>query len=212
MSGIYSKWVRLLTNWEMHQTETSWEYNYTQKIFVANFLVSYLSLFFIAWIYIPFGDHVLPYLNEFNVSHDHKKVDFQRLQDQLVYFIVTGQIVGFLTEMVLPYAMSWAMPKVKNISTKLVHSASSKTDVGDNINSNTTPDIALSPEENLDFTKKLDRETGLEEYNIYTDYVEMVIQVSSKGHGYGTSCINRRFNMRAFCSLGMWLCFPRCGR
>ncbi|KAI8334279.1 calcium-activated chloride channel-domain-containing protein [Chlamydoabsidia padenii] len=171
MSGIYSKWVRLLTNWEMHQTETSWEYNYTQKIFVANFLVSYLSLFFIAWIYIPFGDHVLPYLNEFNISHDHKKVDFQRLQDQLVYFVVTGQIVGFLLEMVVPFILSLVMPKAK----KVVHSINKKKEDNDTTSTSTT-DISLSPEDDTEFTKKLHRETGLDEYNIYTDYVEMVIQ------------------------------------
>src|SRR5690349_11120427 len=102
MSGIYSTWVRILTNYEMHKTESSWEYSYTQKIFIANFLVGYLSLFFIAWIYIPFGDYVLPYLSELNISHHHKKVDFQRLHDQFVYFIVTGQVVGFFTEMAVP--------------------------------------------------------------------------------------------------------------
>ncbi|CAO3589868.1 unnamed protein product [Absidia cylindrospora] len=174
MSGVYSKWVRLLTNWEMHKTETSWEYNYTQKIFVTNFLVGYLSLFFIAWIYIPFGDHVLPYLNEFNISHDHQKVDFQRLQDQLVYFVVTGQIVGFLTEMVVPYLMSRLMPKAKQISAKVIHSGSST--ANNDSNQEEATDISTSSTGDAEFIKKLNREVGLEEYNIYTDYVEMVIQ------------------------------------
>lgn len=44
MTNIYSKWVKILTNWEMHKTDASWEYSYTQKIFIANFLVGYLSL------------------------------------------------------------------------------------------------------------------------------------------------------------------------
>lgn len=44
MANIYSKWMRILNNWEMHKTETSWEYFYTQKIFIANFLIAYLSL------------------------------------------------------------------------------------------------------------------------------------------------------------------------
>ncbi|MBM6383492.1 MAG: anoctamin [Paenibacillus sp.] len=44
MTGIYSKWVKILTDWEMHRTDASWEYSYTQKIFIANFLVGYLSL------------------------------------------------------------------------------------------------------------------------------------------------------------------------
>lgn len=44
MSGFYTKWVKVLNDWENHKTEAGWEYSYTQKIFVANFLVGYLSL------------------------------------------------------------------------------------------------------------------------------------------------------------------------
>ncbi|KAI8099070.1 calcium-activated chloride channel-domain-containing protein [Halteromyces radiatus] len=190
MSGIYSTWVRLLTNWEMHKTETSWEFNYTQKIFVANFLVGYLSLFFIAWIYIPFGDHVLPYLIEFNISHEHQKVDFQRLRDQLVYFVVTGQVVGFFTEMVVPYLMAWLMPKAKKFMSKVVHrhsseNQSSSTIKDKNISSSllASPSSSSSPSavaplshDDPEFIKKIYKEVGQEEYNIYTDYVEMIIQ------------------------------------
>ncbi|KAI9322344.1 calcium-activated chloride channel-domain-containing protein [Dichotomocladium elegans] len=162
MTNIYSAWMRMLNNYEMHKTETSWDYHYTQKIFIANFLVAYLSLFFIAWIYIPFGDHVLPYLTELNVSHSHEKVDFQRLRGQLVYFIVTGQIVGFATEMLLPYALKLVMPKIKSIFSK-----NGKTDVRSNTSGN---------EPDSKFMEKIYKEVDLPEYNIYTDYVEMVIQ------------------------------------
>lgn len=173
MSGIYTTWVRILTNYEMHKTESSWEYSYTQKIFVANFLVGYLSLFFIAWIYIPFGDYVLPYLSALNISHHHKKVDFQRLHDQFVYFIVTGQVVGFMTEMVVPYAKALLVPKAKELSAKVTHDSSALS----------KRDEAMSSEGSainsakVKFVKKVYKEVGLEEYNIYTDYVEMVIQV-----------------------------------
>ncbi|KAI8146256.1 calcium-activated chloride channel-domain-containing protein [Fennellomyces sp. T-0311] len=160
MSGIYSSWVKILNNWEMHKTESSWEYNYTRKIFVANFLVAYLSLFFIGWIYIPFGDHVLPYLSDLNISHSHTKVDFQRLRAQLVYFIVTGQIIGFATEMLLPYAMNLVMPKVKKMTHKDESAAAANDD----------------NEIQAKFMKKVYKEVDLPEYNIYTDYVEMVIQ------------------------------------
>ncbi|ORX58748.1 DUF590-domain-containing protein [Hesseltinella vesiculosa] len=150
MSKLYSQWVRVLTNWEMHKTETSWDSAYTKKIFIANFLVSYLSLFFIAWVYIPFGDHVLPFLTTMNISHEHKKVDFQRLQDQLVYFVVTGQVLGFLTEMLVPYLLAKLPNKIWTDKKQ---------------NQVTDP-----------FIKKVYKEVAMDEYNIYTDYVEMIIQ------------------------------------
>ncbi|CAO3642180.1 unnamed protein product [Cunninghamella echinulata] len=172
MSGIYTTWVRILTNYEMHKTESSWEYSYTQKIFVANFLVGYLSLFFIAWIYIPFGDYVLPYLSALNISHHHKKVDFQRLHDQFVYFIVTGQVVGFMTEMAVPYAKALLMPKAKELSAKVTKDSSALSKRDEAMSSEGS---AINPAK-VKFVKKVYKEVGLEEYNIYTDYVEMVIQ------------------------------------
>ncbi|KAG0166865.1 hypothetical protein DFQ28_000410 [Apophysomyces sp. BC1034] len=165
MSTLYSNWVRVLNNWEMHKTETSWDRAYTQKIFIANFLVGYLSLFITGWIYIPFGDHVLPYLVDFNISHSHQKVDFQRLRSQLVYFVVTGQLIGFATEMLLPYVLARVMPEAKKITDKVTGT------------SEVAPvDIGVTSEIEAKFMKKIHREVALEEYNIYTDYVEMVIQ------------------------------------
>ncbi|KAI7863976.1 calcium-activated chloride channel-domain-containing protein [Spinellus fusiger] len=168
MSTLYTKWVRLLNNWEMHKTEASWEQSYTQKIFIANFLVGYLSLFITAWIYIPFGDHVLPYLSEYNISHEHKKVDFVRLKAQLVYFVVSGQIVGFVTEMVVPFAMRRLMPKANKLKEKIIHSKH-EDDSMDALN--------LSMEEKeKSFMESVYKQVEKEEYNLYTDYVEMVIQ------------------------------------
>lgn len=172
MTKIYSKWVKTLTDWEMQKTDAQWEYSYTQKIFIANFLVGYLSLFITAWVYIPFGDHVLPYLTNLNISHDHKTVDFQRLRAQLVYFIVTGQLVGFLTEMVVPYVLKKFVPKAK----KMVHKKKSNTSSTTSL-SEKTPSAAVQDEEEEQFMNKVYREVAMDEYAIYTDYVEMVIQV-----------------------------------
>ncbi|KAI8375588.1 calcium-activated chloride channel-domain-containing protein [Choanephora cucurbitarum] len=190
MTKIYSHWVKILTDWEMHKTDASWEYSYTQKIFVANFLVSYLSLFITAWIYIPFGDYVLPYLAEFNISHEHKTVDFQRLRDQLVYFIVTGQLIGFLTEMVVPYALKKIMPKAKRMTSKIhpTEQTTSMTDLD-------VKQTSIVDEEEKKLIAKIHKETEMEEYNIYTDYVEMVVQF-----GY-VSMFSTVWPLTALCSM-----------
>lgn len=172
--------MRLLNNWEMHQTETSWEYSYTQKIFVVNFLVSYLPLFFIAWVYIPFGDKILPYLDDLHISHEHQKVNFQRLQDELVSFVATGQAVGFLTEIVVPQIMAQA----KLFSDRILRGLSS------NSNESMTTDTA-SLTTDPKFIKKLNNEASLDEHSIYSDYVDMVIQVIQKRD----ACMNRSCNL-----------------
>ncbi|KAI7900373.1 calcium-activated chloride channel-domain-containing protein [Cokeromyces recurvatus] len=195
MTKIYSKWVKVLTDWEMHRTDTSWEYSYTQKIFIANFLVGYLSLFITAWIYIPFGDYVLPYLVEFSISHDHQTVDFQRLRAQLVYFIVTGQLIGFLTEMVVPYALKKVMPKVEEFKDRIIHNPKTN---NKNVSSTQRKDIAINTpftNEESKFMDKVYKEVEMEEYNIYTDYVEMVIQF-----GY-VSMFSTVWPLTALCSI-----------
>lgn len=105
------------------------------------------------------------------MSHDHKTVDFQRLRDQLVYFVVTGQLVGFLTEMVVPYALKRIMPQAKKLSGKVTKKSQKSTSTDASIKT-TTED-----QEEAKFMAKIYKEVELEEYNIYTDYVEMVIQV-----------------------------------
>ncbi|KAI9252139.1 calcium-activated chloride channel-domain-containing protein [Sporodiniella umbellata] len=169
MISFYSKWMKTLNDWEMHKTNASYDYHYTQKIFIANFLVGYMSLFITAWLYIPFGDHVLPYLVQFNVSHEHKTVDFQRLRSQLVYFIVTGQVIGFITEMVVPFVLNKIKPKAQRVTEKVLHKEKTP-------NSKEMAEREANSEDELKFMQKVYNEVSLDEYNIFMDYAEMVIQ------------------------------------
>ena len=89
-----------------------------------------------------------------------------RLRAQLVYFIITGQIIGFLTEMVVPYVLKQVRPKVEQVIKK-----------DKDINTDYKKERSTELGEEAKFMEKVYREVDMEEYNIYTDYVEMVIQV-----------------------------------
>jgi anoctamin-10 len=129
------------------------------------------------------------------VSHEHQTVDFQRLRAQLVYFIVTGQLVGFLTEMVVPYALRKLMPKAKKLSAKVINKKGAEKEAA------TTTELqqktaATEPDaEEAKFMEKIYKEVELDEYNIYTDYVEMVIQF-----GY-VSMFSTVWPLTALCSM-----------
>ena len=121
-------------------------------------------------------------MTELNISHSHTKVDFNRLRGQLIYFIVTGQVIGFATEMLLPYAMSRLLPKVKNAAQKKTKKLNKKlkNDSSSSSSSSSSEEEIKNDTENqvnTKFLKKVYRQVDLPEYNIYTDYVEMVIQV-----------------------------------
>jgi anoctamin-10 len=121
----------------------------------------------------------LPYLDVFKIQHNHQKVGTERLKAQLIYFIITGQVVGFFTEMILPRIMAIVQPKIKSILKKNNGNGrrSSGTKAGDS-NSKDLDITQKMTEAEGAFMQKVNKEVAMEEYNIYTDYVEMVIQVS----------------------------------
>jgi hypothetical protein len=128
-------------------------------------------------VYIPFGEHILPYLDVFNIQHNHQKVGTERLKAQLMYFIVTGQVVGFFTEMVVPRIKAIVQPKVMAFFKKSTDKRrSSGSSVGEP-NSKELDHLRSMTEAEGSFMKKVYKEVDMEEYDIYTDYVEMVIQV-----------------------------------
>jgi hypothetical protein len=71
--------------------------------------------------------------------------------------------------MVVPFVLQKLMPKAKKLTQKKSQS-STNTDIGATI---------VEDQEEKKFMEKVYKEVALEEYNIYTDYVEMVIQVTS---------------------------------
>lgn len=114
----------------------------------------------------------------FKIQHNHQKVGTERLKAQLIYFIITGQVVGFFTEMILPRIMAIVQPKIMSIFKKETKNGrrSSGTKAGDSKDLDTAQKMT---EAEGAFMQKVNKEVAMEEYNIYTDYVEMVIQVSA---------------------------------
>lgn len=132
-------------------------------------MTSYMPLLFTAFVYIPFGHILVPFLNFWHktaqiVTFSEKPIptqEFQinpaRISSQMFYFTVTAQIVNFATEIVVPYMKREAFAKAKEFQKK------------------TTPDPKDHPEE-AEFLRRVRNECELEEYDVSGDYREMVIQ------------------------------------
>ncbi|KAF4464893.1 IST2 [Fusarium albosuccineum] len=101
-----------LTDFENHRTADHHEMSLTQKIFILNVFTNYLPIFLTAFIYIPFGDDVVPRLEGFiqkalqsvgkKFIHQPFTLDADRLQNEVIALTVTGQISSFFEENVLP--------------------------------------------------------------------------------------------------------------
>jgi anoctamin-10 len=156
----------------------------TQKIFVLNFLTSYMSLFLTAYVYgtylnllvsliaVPFGSYIVPKLDIFQVALPRPvggdkqlpvhifEINHLRLRQQLIYFSVTGQIVGFAVENFLPYVTRKAFSEARKIT---------------HMNDEGIADF--DRDEEKPYLDRVREESELPEYDIYTDYAEMVVQV-----------------------------------
>jgi len=161
LNMFYAKIARRLNEYENYETESYYEFNLSQKIFISNFLLGYLAIFFIGWIYIPFnyeiGQFFRSFFEIFGLSLTIKPVGPERLVNELKYFVLTAQIMSLFMEIGLPYLLRAGAVGVKKIQRT------------------TTRDDARNEDESA-FLKRVRREAKLPVYDIYEDYAEMTTQ------------------------------------
>lgn len=164
-----------LTDFENYENESSYEAAMTQKVFVFNFISSYVPLFLTAFVYVPFGNVIVPkidFLGLMAASEDGKmgtqtavfEVDPARLRNQVIYFTVTAQAVNLAMETIVPFLKRKVFKKAKEIKGKRAGQQASY--------------VNDAPEE-ADFLKRVRNEAELDTYNVTDDLREMCMQVGS---------------------------------
>ncbi|KAL9010051.1 MAG: hypothetical protein Q9173_004974 [Seirophora scorigena] len=169
-----------LNDYENWETSESYECALTQKIFVLNFITSYLPIFLTAFVYVPFGSLVVPYLDIFSLTArpfaaDEKQlrapqagfmINPSRLKKQVIYFTVTAQIVNFALETIMPYVKRRGFSKYQQIKSER---AAKKGGAGAGVTIDDLPEEA-------EFLKRVRQEADLDVYEVATDLREMVVQ------------------------------------
>ena len=171
-----------LTDYENYETQESYEIAFTQKIFVLNFITSYLPIFLTAFVYVPFESLIVPYLDIFSLTvrpfaSDEKQMQapkspgaFQinpdRLRKQVIYFTVTAQIVNFALETVVPFLKRKGLLKYRAMQDERAAK-----------NGSASPMVGVNdaPEEKA-FLARVRNEAELEDYDVTSDLREMVVQ------------------------------------
>ena len=152
----------------------------TQKIFILNFITSYLPVLLTAFVYVPFGSLIVPYLDIFQLTvrpfaKNEKQlatpragftINPSRLRRQVIYFTVTAQIVNFAMETVVPYLKRRGFHKYHEMR---YERAAKK--------AGAAPYVAVSdiPAE-AEFLTRVRNEAELDVYDVETDLREMVVQ------------------------------------
>ncbi|TKA63927.1 hypothetical protein B0A55_10307, partial [Friedmanniomyces simplex] len=182
LTGILTTFATKLNDFENFETESQYERALTRKIFVLNFITSYLPVFLTAFVYVPFGSLIVPYLDVFSLTvkpfaENEKQlqapklpsqftINPARLRKQVIYFTVTAQIVNFAMEVIVPYAKRQGFIKIKQIQSARAQKA------GGMAPSAAAEDV---PEEK-EFLARVRSEAELDVYNVYDDLREMVVQ------------------------------------
>ncbi|KKZ64973.1 hypothetical protein EMCG_09118 [[Emmonsia] crescens] len=201
ISAILTNIAKRLTDYENYETQDSYDVALTHKIFVLNFITSYLPILLTAFVYVPFGKVIVPYLdvfhltvNPFAAASDKDQLQttataFQinpsRLRKQVIYFTVTAQIVNQGLEIVLPYAKRKLTRKYQEYTEEKAKSKNNKS----NNSGSSTPEAAAAaaasasaaamledaPGES-DFLTRVRDEAKLSEYDVSADFREMCVQ------------------------------------
>ncbi|RKF73318.1 uncharacterized protein GcM1_244016 [Golovinomyces cichoracearum] len=178
ISVILTKCASKLTDLENYKSQESYEASMTHKIFLLNFITSYLPLILTAFVYVPFGRVLAPYFKLFHpIVNSLTKTEEQvfllssdftinkdRLKSQAIYYTLTGQIINFALEAVVPCAKRKVFSKLKEVKT----SRNSKRVCGD-------LEIIDNSNEST-FLTRVRNEANMEKYNVTSDFREMVIQ------------------------------------
>ncbi|GAB7351378.1 hypothetical protein MBLNU459_g2059t1 [Dothideomycetes sp. NU459] len=180
LTGIFTSFATQLTKYENYETNAAFDAAMTQKTFVLNFITSYLPIFLTAFVYVPFGRIIVPYLDVFSLTvrpfaENEKQmqapqagfsINPDRLRKQVIYFTVTAQIVGLGMEVIVPYLKRQGFLKYKEMQSER---AAKRGGVAPNAAENDIPEEAA-------FLARVRHEAELDVYDVTADLREMVVQ------------------------------------
>ena len=181
ISTILTGFATRLTDFENYETQDSYDKAIVSKLFILNFITSYLPICLTAFVYVPFAAILVPYLDVFSLTvkpfaTDDKQIqtphpaafniDPNRLRKQVIYFSVTAQIVNFVIETVVPLIKQKGTTKYKEMQEQR---AEKKGGAHPSVSAN-------DPSEEKEFLRRVREEASLPEYDVTSDLREMVLQ------------------------------------
>ncbi|RJE23115.1 stress response protein Ist2 [Aspergillus sclerotialis] len=177
ISSVLNGMATRLTDYENYRTQDQYDLAQTQKTFVMNIITSFFPTLLTAFVYVPFGAKIVPYLDIFNVTGFNSseiqtefKVNSARLEQEVMYLSVTAQILNFGEEFVLPYVKRWLRQKWRAYRQKHsdhghVRSRSKATEL-----------LLVDSEEESTLMNRIRNEADAEKYNVQDDILEMCVQ------------------------------------
>lgn len=175
MDGYLETIATLLTDFENHRTADHYDMSRTQKVFFLQSITNYLPIFITAFVYVPFGNHVIPkletlvrglagsYGSKYLGAAQTLEVDGDKLRNEIIALTVTGQLSAFFEENIQPILKRKLREWYRDYrSTGAMFSS-----------------IAEDDESEVEFLESARRQATLEQYNVQDDISEIVLQFGS---------------------------------
>ncbi|KAL2001393.1 hypothetical protein VTN02DRAFT_1822 [Thermoascus thermophilus] len=191
-----------LTDYENYRTQDQYELAQTQKTLVLNLITSFLPIILTAFVYVPFGEKIVPYLDIFNLKGPKTSsflwsdltleqqqqqqqqpdfhVDSSRLQQEVIYLTVTAQVLSFCEEMILPYIKRvlwrWYRDYQFKKSEAAAVAAAAASSRHRRKRSRSVTLLLNDPPEEAPFLNRVRNESEADVYNVQEDLLEMCVQ------------------------------------
>lgn len=180
INGYLESIASFITDLENHRTADTYDMSRTQKLFFLQSITNYLPILITAFVYVPFGEQVIPrlestakklvgsyvprsYLGQAQTRH----VDKDRLRTEIIALTVSGQLSSFFEENVQPVLKRKFREWYRDYRT-------SKTECSGEFYS-----IANDDPNEIEILESARRQAGLEQYNVQDDIAEIVLQFGS---------------------------------
>jgi len=173
--ALWHSTAQQLTEWENHRHQTSYDRSLILKMFSLNAIVAFGTLTLTAYIYIPFGSLLVPQITQFLDRQPVTKqtirqnadaralssfsINADRLTNTLFALSTTTQMIGAVTEIVIPFVKRF-------VSNKVEERAEAK---------GNQKDSSDDPAEHV-FLERIRQEASLPQYDTFLDYAEMTQQ------------------------------------
>ncbi|KAG4304819.1 hypothetical protein PORY_001872 [Pneumocystis oryctolagi] len=171
-SILYNKMSIYINYSGNDRKDTDCESVFIHKVFMGNFIICYTILFMISCFYVPFGYRIIPKINIRNIqsifvnSESMKIKSFvtnpNKLRQQFIYYMITGQVISFFKQWILPFALKFFLSMLRRVYNTRILKFDYK-------NTNKF-------HEKADFLSKVLYEMELPEFSLLDNYLELVIQ------------------------------------
>ncbi|KAJ0414163.1 calcium-activated chloride channel-domain-containing protein [Aspergillus carlsbadensis] len=173
ISGLLTSIATRLTKYENYRTQDQYDLAQTTKQFVMHFITAFLPTVLTAFVYVPFGARLIPHMSRRSESADlthDLHIDPGRLKQEVIYLSLTGQVLSFGEEIVLPYVKRIALQKWREYRNQHA-TAQHRRQV-----SQATNQVLFDDPDESAFLTRVRNEAEADEYNVHEDTLEMCVQ------------------------------------